>query len=138
MIRQIWPQRPQRPLEAGSGRPILGSSAATRASEESLKRFIKHTELARDRRRTRSRLPTRKQLVTQDWHDAPRAPKRGPRPLCHASDPLVRQTYLADFLAFVASFRDACERVLQGEVGVTFPDWCYPPGGRLVRPPAVA
>jgi REP element-mobilizing transposase RayT len=93
-------------------------------------------ELARDRRRTRSRLPTRKQLVTQDWHAAPRAPKRGPRPLCHASDPEVRQTYLADFLAFVAAFRDACERVLQGEVGVTFPDWCYPPGGRLVRPPA--
>jgi len=93
-------------------------------------------EIARGRRTTGSGFLTRAKILAQDWRHAPAHPKRSPRPLCHATDPEARKLYWQDFQAFVASFRIAREQLRRVGLGVSFPAWCYPPGGRLVRPGA--
>ncbi len=94
-------------------------------------------ELAEERRRTGRKTLTRKQVLAQRWQAAPRRPQRSPRPLCHASDAVVRERFREGFGEFVSLFREASARFRRGEPNASFPAWCYPPGGPLLRPPRV-
>ncbi len=94
-------------------------------------------ELAEERLRTGRKTLTRKQVLAQSWHAAPRRPQRSPRPLCHASDAAVRKRFREGFREFVSLFREASARLRRGEPNAWLPAWCYPPGGPLVRPPRV-
>ncbi len=94
-------------------------------------------ELVEERRRTGRRTLTRKQVLAQSWHAAPRRPQRSPRPLCHTSDAALRERFREGFGEFVSLFREASARLRSGDPNATFPAWCYPPGGPLLRPPRV-
>ena len=95
-------------------------------------------ELAQQRRRTGRKTLTRKQVLAQSWQAAPRRPQRSPRPLCHASDAALRKRFREGFREFVSLFREASARLRRGEPNASFPAWCYPPGGPLLRPPRAA
>jgi REP element-mobilizing transposase RayT len=111
-----------------SGQAFEGVTAAIEARER---------ELAEERRQTGRKTLTRKQVLAQSWHAAPRRPKRSPRPLCHASDAALRRRFREGFDEFVSLFREASARFRAGEPNAWFwfPAWCYPPGGPLLRPP---
>jgi hypothetical protein len=109
----------------GEGEGVLAAIAA------------RERDLAEERRRTGRKALTRKQVLAQSWHAAPRRPTRSPRPLCHASDRDLRKRFREGFREFASLFREASERLRGGDSGVSFPDWCYPPGGPLLRPPGV-
>jgi REP element-mobilizing transposase RayT len=95
-------------------------------------------DLAEERRRMGRKALTRKQVLAQSWHAAPRRPEHSPRPLCHASDRDLRKRFREGFREFASLFREASERLRgDGEQAASFPTWCYPPGGRLLRPPGV-
>lgn len=93
-------------------------------------------EIGRYRRQQGLGFLTRSQILAQSWEHAPERPARRPRPLCHASDSKIRDAYRESFDKFVALFRQACERLRRAGLGVSFPEGCYPPGGRFARPQA--
>lgn len=90
--------------------------------------------LAGERRRVGRKTLTRRQVLAQQWRSAPSQPSRSPRPACHASDPGLRAQFIEGFSFFVGLFRQASERLRDGDTNVSFPLWCYPPGLPLVRP----
>jgi REP element-mobilizing transposase RayT len=120
---RIGPFAPPDTREEGEG--VLAAIAA------------RERDLAEERRRTGQKVLTRKQVLAQSWHAAPRRPHRSPRPLCHASDGDLRKRFREGFQEFVSLFREASERLRGGDPHALFPDWCYPPGGPLLRPPRV-
>ncbi len=89
-------------------------------------------ELAAERGQAGLRPLGRSRVLSQSWHAAPRHPKRGRRPLCHAADPALRERFREAFRAFVDLYREASERLREG-VSTAFPDWSFPPGSPLVR-----
>ena len=91
-------------------------------------------ELAAERRRSGRPAMTRREVLAQDWHGAPRQPKRSPRPACHTSERGLRQAFVEGFRHFVSVFREASAQWRSGlRRDVSFPPWSYPPGGSLVR-----
>jgi len=90
-------------------------------------------ELAVERKLSGRAAMTRAEVLAQDWHAAPRRPKRSPRPLCHASERSLRQAFVEGFREFVGAFRRASAEWRAGRRDVTFPPWSYPPGCPLVR-----
>ncbi|MCG8592712.1 MAG: hypothetical protein MJE66_25765 [Proteobacteria bacterium] len=90
-------------------------------------------EIAAARRAAGRKPMSRRQLMGQPWHRAPREPRRAPRPLCHAADAALRRAFRDAFEAFTSLFREASECLRRGMNSV-FPPWSYPPGGTLVRP----
>jgi REP element-mobilizing transposase RayT len=90
-------------------------------------------ELAAERRRSGKPAMTPQQVLAQDWHAAPRHPKRSPRPPCHTTERGLRQDFVQGFREFVDAFREASAQWRSGLRSVPFPPWSYPPGGALVR-----
>jgi len=58
---------------------------------------------------------TRRQVLAQDWHAAPRHPKRSPRPLCHTTDRSVLRSFIEGSHVFksriVAQLLVRCRKV---------------------------
>ena len=73
----------------------------------------------------------------QDPHDSPREVKRSPAPRFHAATGAARRTLVEGFRQFVAAYRSAAARLAAGEVGVRFPENCFPPGLPFVPPSGV-
>jgi len=93
----------------------------------------REAKLANERRQAGLRPLGASRILSQSWHAAPRQPKRGPRPLCHAAAPALRAAFRQAFRAFADLYREASTRLREG-VSIAFPDWSFPPGGALVRP----
>jgi len=72
-------------------------------------------------------------VLGQDPYDRPRDPKRGPAPLCHASTKERRAAYRRAYRKFVSLYRQAVERLRQGDQSVKFPEGCFLPP--LLCPP---
>jgi REP element-mobilizing transposase RayT len=92
-------------------------------------------ELAADRKRSGRPTMSRSEVLAQDWHAAPRQPKRSPRPPCHTTDRSLRKAFVEGFREFVGAFREASMQWRRGSGDATFPPWSYPPGCSLVRLP---
>jgi REP element-mobilizing transposase RayT len=63
----------------------------------------------------------------QKPHDKPKTFKASPAPIFHAAN---RENFWAMYnarMAKVAAYRDAAERLKQGETDVCFPEGCFPP-----------
>ena len=60
--------------------------------------------------------------------------KRSPAPLFHAASKAVRLAMRTAFSLFLASYREAAERVRDGEVNVSFPRDCFPSRLPFVSP----
>ena len=118
------------PTEIGSG-----SEGGCEISEAIAAR---ERELAAERRRSGKPAMTRREVLSQDWHAAPRRPKRSPRPACHATERSLRKRFLEGFQEFVDAFREASAQWRSGFRNARFPPWSYPPGGSLVRLPEPA
>jgi REP element-mobilizing transposase RayT len=73
-------------------------------------------------------------VLKQHPHSKPKASKKSPAPLFHALARRVRQELRQAYAAFVASFREAAERLRQGDLTVCFPAGCFPPPGPPPRP----
>lgn len=70
-------------------------------------------------------------VLRQHPHRRPVRAKREPRPhwACHATEPSLREEFVATYRAFVAFFREASRRFRRGEFSVEFPPLAF-------RPPA--
>jgi hypothetical protein len=113
------------PTEVGSDSEGGGEMAEAIAARE--------RELAVERRRSGRPAMTRREVLAQDWHAAPRRPKRSPRPPCHTTERGLRKAFVEGFRNFVGAFREASAQWRSGVRPVSFPPWSYPPGGSLVR-----
>ena len=60
--------------------------------------------------------------------------KRTPAPMFHAASKSVRLAMRTAFSLFLESYRDAADRVRDGEVGVSFPPDCFPSRLPYVQP----
>jgi REP element-mobilizing transposase RayT len=76
---------------------------------------------------------TRRQVLAQDWHAAPKQPARSHRPSCHTTVRHLREAFSEGFRHFTDLFREASERLRAGKQAA-FPHWCYRPGHPLLRP----
>lgn len=90
-------------------------------------------EIALERRQAGLSPMSRRQVLAQNWHAAPRRPKRSPRPACHTTEPSLYRSFIESFRQFVGWFREASFQWRRGKRDVTFPPWSYPPGCSLVR-----
>jgi hypothetical protein len=79
------------------------------------------------------------EAVAQDPHSMPRAIKRCPRPLCHASTKALVDGFRALYRAFADAYRAASARFRAGELDVEFPENAFrPPLGWLAARPLAA
>lgn len=95
-------------------------------------------EIRLERRQAGLSPMSRHQVLAQDWHAAPRRPKRSPRPACHTTEPGLRRAFVESFRQFTDWFREASKQWRRGNLDVIFPPWSYPPGRSLVRLPELA
>jgi REP element-mobilizing transposase RayT len=77
----------------------------------------------------------RRAVLTQHPHTRPEHLKHSPRPLGHASTGQALGGLREQYRAFVAAFREAAARWMQGDFSVCFPLFSFPP---RVQPPRVA
>jgi REP element-mobilizing transposase RayT len=70
-------------------------------------------------------------ILKQHPHAKPKSCKESPAPLFHANARQVRQQLRQAYAAFVESFREAADRLRQGDLTVLFPAGSFPPP----RPP---
>ncbi|HEX8822024.1 MAG TPA: hypothetical protein VF794_19010 [Archangium sp.] len=69
----------------------------------------------------------RRAVVTQHPHTRPEHLERSPRPLGHASTRQALRELREQYRAFVAAFREAAARWMQGDFSVCFPPFSFPP-----------
>ncbi len=60
-------------------------------------------------------------------HERPMPGHRSPRPRFHAFARKIREQMVAAYREFLAEYRIAAERLAGGDVGVAFPENCFPP-----------
>jgi putative transposase len=73
-------------------------------------------------------------ILRQDPHTRPNQTKKSPAPLCHAASKEGRKKFWEAYSAFVASFREAAEKLKAGEWPVKFPLGSFPPALPFVSP----
>jgi REP element-mobilizing transposase RayT len=66
-------------------------------------------------------------VLQQDPHHRPAKIKKSPAPFVHAATRAVRRQLWEAYAWFVASYRDAAERLRAGHRDVPFPSGCFPP-----------
>ncbi len=88
---------------------------------------IEEETLARHRAQGTKPLGARKVMRVSARRRA-KKPKKSPIPLVHAATKAVRMAYKEGYRWFEAAFREAAILLKAGEVGVSFPEWCFPPG----------
>jgi REP element-mobilizing transposase RayT len=84
-------------------------------------------EAAVRRSRIGARPLGREGVLQQDPHHRPAKVKKSPAPLVHAASRAVRRQLWEAYAWFVASYRDAAERLRAGHRDVPFPPGCFPP-----------
>jgi hypothetical protein len=63
----------------------------------------------------------------QDPHKRPARSKKSPAPLFHVLSKAVRQELYTGYAWFVAAFREAAQKLRQGNRAVSFPTGSFPP-----------
>jgi REP element-mobilizing transposase RayT len=84
-------------------------------------------EAALRRSRTGAGPLGREGVLQQDPHHRPAKIKKSPAPLVHAASRAVRRQLWEAYAWFVASYREAAERLRAGHHDVPFPSGCFPP-----------
>ena len=69
----------------------------------------------------------RKLLRGPEPTDRPRHSKRSPAPWFHCASKVVRQELMRAYAGFLAAYREAANRLKDGELTAPFPDGCFPP-----------
>jgi putative transposase len=77
-------------------------------------------------------------ILAQNPFDRPNRSKKSPAPLFHAFRKSVRQEMWEAYALFVATFREAAERLKNGHPHPAFPEGSFPPGAPFVGIPLPA
>ena len=91
-------------------------------------------ETAERHRRNGTHPLGRKAALRAHPHDTAASPKRGPRPVVHASTREVREAFQQAYRQFAELFRWAAQELRVGKERVTFPPGSFPPGRPYVPP----
>ncbi len=67
-------------------------------------------------------------------HERPKPGHRSPRPRFHAFARKVRERLVAAYREFLVAYRIAAERLVDGDIGVAFPENSFPPAQPFVEP----
>jgi hypothetical protein len=73
-------------------------------------------------------------IVKRHPHFKPATSKKSPAPMFHVFAKSVRHQWMQSYAVFVSSFREAAERLRQGDLTVCFPAGSFPPPGPPPRP----
>lgn len=84
-------------------------------------------ECAAERMRTGARPLGPRAVLAQHPHHRPDAIAKSPAPLVHAATQAARRVFQEAYAWFVAAFRQAAERLRQGDRGAVFPAGSFPP-----------
>ena len=98
-----------------------------RAKVRELVREIEEETRARLEEQGRSPMG-RKRILRQHPHSKPVKSSRSPAPRFHAATAGARKSLELDFLEFRLWYREAAEKLKNGELTVAFPPGCFPPG----------
>jgi REP element-mobilizing transposase RayT len=109
------------------------SSSMTRSCAAQLVDEIEAETQERHRREGTQPLGIRP-ILRQHPHSRPKSSKKSPAPLCHAFTRSMRQQLRQAYAAFLESFRDAADRLRQGDLSVSFPAGSFPPPRPPPRP----
>lgn len=74
-------------------------------------------------------------VLAQNPFSQPMKTKKSPAPLVHAISKKVRKELYAAYGWFVATFREAAEKLRAGDRRVRFPEGSFPPALPFVGPP---
>jgi REP element-mobilizing transposase RayT len=66
-------------------------------------------------------------ILGQDSHASPQKTKKGPAPLCHATNSADVKAYKETYNLFIALYREASALLRRGFTDVEFPQNCFPP-----------
>src|SRR3954469_20101369 len=66
-------------------------------------------------------------ILARDPQHRPAALARSPAPRVHAATKAARRAFYEIYAAFVGAFREASERLRQGDRRAPFPAGCFPP-----------
>jgi hypothetical protein len=102
-------------------------------SPEEQRRRVAHlveeieAEAGAERRRTGKPVLGVAAILAQDPHDHPERPKKGPAPFVHAATKAARLAFREAYALFVAAYREAADKLRQGNRAALFPIGCFPP-----------
>ena len=111
---------------------MLAAPLAGRA-EEAQKKRVAHlveeieAEAAAERKRTRKPVLGVAAILAQDPHDHPERPKKEPAPFVHAATKAARLAFREMIGLFVAAFREAADKLRNGNRVALFPLGSFPP-----------
>jgi hypothetical protein len=91
-------------------------------------------EAAVERERKRCRPLGAKAILAQHPHSKPKKTKRSAAPRFHAATKAVRDGLREAYSLFVLSFREAAEKLRQGDRAARFPAGSFPPALPFVMP----
>ena len=84
-------------------------------------------EAVAQRAATGSPVLGRAAILKQHPHERPNRPKKSYAPLVHAASRKVRRELYEGYRAFVAAYREAADRLREGNRAVIFPAGSFPP-----------
>jgi REP element-mobilizing transposase RayT len=90
-------------------------------------------ETRRNHIRQGSRPLGRRAVLKRHPHHRPDQAKKSSLPLIHAASKEARLRFLEGFRLFLEVYREASKRLREGELGVRFPEGCFPPAQRFIR-----
>lgn len=85
------------------------------------------SEAAARRESTGSQVLGVSAILGQHPHDRPVRSKKSPAPLFHAATQAMHRELYAAYAWFVASYREAAEKLREGKRGAVFPAGSFPP-----------
>jgi REP element-mobilizing transposase RayT len=85
-------------------------------------------DAAAERKRTGRQPLGAATILRQHPHTCPNKTKKSPAPRFHAATKAAREALRRAYGLFLASFREAAERLKAGDRMARFPNGCYPPG----------
>ena len=92
--------------------------------------LVEEIEAAARAERERTQIPPLgvETILKQNPQAQPKSSKRSPAPRFHAATKAVRQALWEAYCAFVAAFREAAEKLKEGDRLARFPVGSFPPG----------
>ncbi|MEO8197649.1 MAG: transposase [Thermoanaerobaculia bacterium] len=96
---------------------------------ERIRQLIEEIEVSAKLREEETGKPPlgREAVCKQNPHDEPNRMKKGPAPLVHAVDPVVRRVLRRAYFSFVDAYRYAARRLREGVTEIEFPEGAFPP-----------
>jgi len=110
-------------------RPLPCREHLSPEDQKKIAKLVREIEEEAAAQRTATGRPAlgRAAILKQNPHERPNRPKKSYAPLGHAASRKVRRELYEGYRAFVAAYREAADRLREGDRAVIFPAGSFPP-----------